>query len=247
MRTEDTDLTGSTPLHAATLTPDVAVARLLLDRGANIEVVTSLGHTPLHLTAVFENEKVAVLLMQRGANIQAIGGELDSTPLHLAVTYLSGVTHALLDRGADLQATDLHGNTPCQLALNRGRTEAERWVERLCLNYTPPPEPPPVGTHWYTETPLHRASYEGSVSEVRALLDQGADIQARVDIAIDGRRWQSVTPLHLATLNPDIAVLELLLDRGADIYATNADYFMAVHFANRHQRRDAVDLLKSRG
>ena len=65
MRTEDTDLTGSTPLHAATLTPDVAVARLFLDRGANIEVVTSLGHTPLHLTAVFENEKVAVLLMQR--------------------------------------------------------------------------------------------------------------------------------------------------------------------------------------
>ena len=63
-------------------------------------------------------------------------------------------------------------------------------------------------------TSLHQAAYEGSRSDVEALLNQGADIHATANIAVDGHRWEGVTPLHMATLNPDMAVAELLLDRG---------------------------------
>ena len=63
-------------------------------------------------------------------------------------------------------------------------------------------------------TSLHQAAYEGSRSDVEALLNQGADIHATANIAVDGHRWEGVTPLHMATPNPDMAVAELLLDRG---------------------------------
>ena len=102
-------------------------------------------------------------------------------------------------------------------------------------------------------TPLHRAAYEGSRSDVEALLNQGADIHATANIAVDGHRWEGITPLHVATLNPDMAVAELLLDRGADIHAVamaNGAWTM-VHFALQSQRSDElqamINFLISRG
>ena len=49
---------------------------------------------------------------------------------------------------------------------------------------------------------------------MESLLDQGADIHATFNIAVDGHRWEGVTPLHVATLNPDMAVAELLARPG---------------------------------
>ncbi|MDX3187764.1 ankyrin repeat domain-containing protein [Streptomyces sp. MN03-5084-2B] len=61
-------------------------------------------------------------------------------------------------------------------------------------------------------TPLHFAVDNGAVEAAAALLDAGADIEARAD--------RDITPLHLAVnrwrQSPDGAMIKLLLDRGAD-------------------------------
>ncbi len=109
------------------------------------------------------------------------------------------------------------------------------------------------GIQWFTETPLHRTAYEGTPDEVRALLNRGADIEAKADISVDGVNWEGVTPLHLATLDPDLAVAGLLLDRGADIQARAfADgWWPPIHFALLSQRSDElqsmINFLVSRG
>ncbi|SFO06513.1 ankyrin repeat domain-containing protein [Amycolatopsis rubida] len=61
-------------------------------------------------------------------------------------------------------------------------------------------------------TPLFFAVDNGAVDAAEALLDAGADIEARAD--------REITPLHLAVnrwrQSPDGAMIRLLLDRGAD-------------------------------
>ena len=71
-------------------------------------------------------------------------------------------------------------------------------------------------------TPLHLAAAANNNPAVIALLlDQCADIMARVNKHIDGL---GLTPLHVAAgFNTELAVIALLLDRGAHIDARN-DY-----------------------
>ena len=247
------ELTGATPLHLAMLNPDASVTSLLLDRGANIEAKSAGGWTPLLWAAVYGNADAAVELLENGANPKVADSIREFTPLHWAVANRDGgLVRVLMDREADPAATDKQGNTPCQEGLDRGYSTDERFMERLCLNYTPP-APPVEGVQWFTETPLHRAAYDGSLDQVRTLLDQGADIEAEADISVDGLNWEDVTPLHVATLNPDMAVAGLLLDRGADIHARAFanGWWPVVHFALLSQRSDElqsmINFLVSRG
>ena len=249
-----TELTGATPLHLAMLNPDASVARLLLNRGANIEARSAGDWTPLLWAAIYGNEGAAVELLQNGANPNVADSIRNFTPLHWAAEGRDkgGMVRVLMDRGADPSATEKQGITPCQVGLDYLYTRNERFMERLCLNYTPPP-PPVEGMQWFTETPLHRAAYEGTLEEVRGLLDQGADIEAKADVAFDGLRWEGVTPLHVATLNPDMAVAGLLIDRGADIQALAFanGWHSPILFALRSQRVDELqgmlNYLRSRG
>jgi ankyrin repeat protein len=66
-------------------------------------------------------------------------------------------------------------------------------------------------------TPLHFAVDNGATDAATALLDAGADIEARAD--------RDITPLHLAVSrwrqSPDGAMITLLLDRGANTTAVD--------------------------
>jgi ankyrin repeat protein len=71
------------------------------------------------------------------------------------------------------------------------------------------------GRSWMTGTPLNSAAAGRHTDVARALLDAGADPDAR---QVSG--W---TPLHSAAHNGDLELLELLLGRGADPATTNDD------------------------
>ncbi len=63
----------------------------------------------------------------------------------------------------------------------------------------------------YNWTLLHIAAREGTVEKARALLEQGADLEAREHI---GR-----TPLHIAVMWGQLDMTAFLLERGADVNA----------------------------
>jgi ankyrin repeat protein len=74
---------GSTSLHWASMYGHESVARLLLDRGADMGARTTLGETPLHIASDGGRESVVRLLLDRGADVGArTTGRL--TPLRLA-------------------------------------------------------------------------------------------------------------------------------------------------------------------
>lgn len=76
---------GWTPLHLAAFFGHLDAARLLLDAGADVNVVSrnSLMNTPLHAATAGKHPLVALLLIERGAGAHAAdsGGY---TPLQIA-------------------------------------------------------------------------------------------------------------------------------------------------------------------
>lgn len=59
---------GWTPLHYAVSGPSLAVARLLLERGAWVDARAPTGATPLMTAAQHGSEEAVMLLLQRGAD-----------------------------------------------------------------------------------------------------------------------------------------------------------------------------------
>lgn len=96
------------PLH---LVDNVAVATVLIENGANIEAQTTYQETPLHKV---KTQALAALLLAHGANINARTA-YNKTPLHSAVdkTKKEGfdLVELLVEKGADVNASDNHGNT----------------------------------------------------------------------------------------------------------------------------------------
>ena len=93
-------------------------------------------------------------------------------------------------------------------------------------------------------SPLHQAAERGDVQAVRALLDQGAQVNEEGD---PGDKWLHATALHWAAARGHLQVMELLLDRGADVNVTIGHNQTPLHWASGTGQLKAVQLLLERG
>ena len=115
---------GFTPLHYAAFFGQEDAARVLLECGAEVEVVArneSIRVTPLHSAAAGSHSAIVKLLLEAGADPNAAqdGG---FTPLHSAAQNDDRESaEALLAAGADPSLASEDGKTPAQLAGDRTR------------------------------------------------------------------------------------------------------------------------------
>ena len=139
-------LNGRSPLHAAVggghsplIDHYVLIAKLLLERGADVDVPDDDGRTSLHLASYFGKVEMALALLNAGAYTNAKDRE-GQTPLHVVVTSQYpdesegdrvSIVQLLLDHGADTNAKDNNHATPLYLASFHERTE----VTALLLQY----------------------------------------------------------------------------------------------------------------
>jgi len=108
---------GARPLHLAAAVGDVAIARILIARGASLDASFEHGATPLLVAAGSGHTQVARLLLERGANI-AVSDESGVTALHGAVA--AGqveMVDLLLAAGAPVNLSEHAGLTPLDYAL----------------------------------------------------------------------------------------------------------------------------------
>ena len=126
------DLQDATPLHYAAACGQIAVANVLLQKGANLSAkATGLDDaTPAHFGSALASSKAAYQMLETLVGNGAATGARSkdgTTPLHIAAQHGHGEAASLLiRRGADPAATDSKGQTAFQVSSGDARSVLER-------------------------------------------------------------------------------------------------------------------------
>ncbi len=166
---------GVTPLGLGAKAARLDLARMLLDHGADPNVV-SAGESALHLAAALDDRALAALLVERGASTKATA-RWKQTPLHVAASHnRSAVAELLLSNGADAGARDTDGLTPLHLAARTGGVEVtcvllSRGADVNARSWRRVGEP--LGTRGAGDTPLGEALRNKHAEMATLLRDKG--------------------------------------------------------------------------
>lgn len=160
------DEQGMTPLMWAAWEQHPAVARQLLDRGADVHQKGNDGETALMKAAYRGNLDIVTRLLTRKASVNE-SDEDGETALLLATSegHLA-IVETLLGYNADPQAATRNGWTPLIAAILKGHSSL---VSRLL------PLSQVNATDHQGETALMKAAALGRLTDVRSLLQRGAE------------------------------------------------------------------------
>jgi len=181
------------------------------------------GRTALHRAAAKGYSEIVTKLLDAGGPslvpTQLQGSDLAATPLHRAV--FGGhvkVVELLLKRGSDINAQNLNGQTPLEVAVAQWGVCSESLCEAMhdCILVIIRSHPKAALDNWK----LFRAAiYYDSDDVVTNLLDQGVDPNA-----LDEHGWSPLAIAKQTSKSRDIrGVVEVLKSRGAKEFGVPAD------------------------
>ncbi|XP_014222430.1 ankyrin-2-like [Trichogramma pretiosum] len=217
--------TNDSPLHlAAKNSSNKKVITLLLNRGADSRRANSQDTTPIHIVCRYDDEEALQMLFEndQGGLLEAIDiqGTFGWTPLHTALLYANdNVARWLLERGADANSTNGHGETPLRVICKRRNnySDAVKVLFEICDK---------VGQVMQVDsrnneglTPLQEAVVNLAPRTVAVLLNRGADLSSFVFPTEDHftksfRVWRHEYDFKLQLAAGLLCVVEQLEKRG---------------------------------
>ncbi|KAK4460442.1 ankyrin repeat-containing domain protein [Cladorrhinum samala] len=225
------DSNGKRPLFYAVREGHASTARLLIETG-RVDVYAKIDNVDLLCWAIQKQaQDLATMLINRGVMLER--EYRGKTPLATAAAAAAGeaLVSLLLDKGANVEATDVRGMTPLALAVESGSVASVR----LLLAKGARSNVSDRGGM----TPLGLAVVKGDAASAKLLLGNGAN----VEVADHG-----ITPLALAADKGNAALVRLLLEKGANIEVGLASGVMTpLVLAAKSGDAASVKLLLERG
>jgi ankyrin repeat protein len=192
--------------------------KLLVDHGADVNVVSKLGHTPIELAASHAGGlEIVKLLLAKGAKFPVPPDQSGQTPVSAAAwANDTAMIRFFVERYGKEALAGPAGPMALITAASFGNTEI---VKLLLAQGVPPNVQSPPETERVKNgpiligslSPLMLAAPDGNTETVRALLDAGADVNAR-DV-------RGMTPLMfaVATDHPNHDIIRMILARKPDL------------------------------
>ncbi len=226
------DPDGTTPLHYAARTGDIATVQSLLKSGAKADAANRYGVTPLVLAVEGGNVPVMQALIAGGADVNHALPEGETILMTAARTGNVAVLQALLKRDAQVGARDgFYGETAIHWATAENHADAVKALldAGADVNTLSAPADFPRRNAGLTRlslgkwTPLMYAARDSATDAAKVLMDRGADLNITDP---DG-----TTALEIAIINYHYDFAAMLLERGADPNIVDATGMGALYAA----------------
>ncbi|CAM9617722.1 unnamed protein product [Scytosiphon promiscuus] len=245
-----------TALHRASEGNHPAAARVLMIEGASVGLLDSRQRNAMHYAAEGGNLQLFQDLMIAGVQLNA-KDVVGDTPLHLAAANGHGkVVSTLLRRGSKTEVANCQGQHALHVAVNRGDITI---VEQLLKAGADPnvrygqdtiSSPLRLGrrdaaiTRTLVKhgadlksaddlgcTALHWAASSGTPAVIDALVQAGADLEARCSSVIirNAYDFNGLTPLHVAAFWHNLECMASLLHNGSSIHYVDEDGLTPLH------------------
>ncbi len=200
---EAQDQFQSTALEIAAVGNNLECVTILLDHNADANVQNRYGNTPLHRTS---SPEISTALIEAGARTD-VTNKVGMNPLHCAAAKGNEeLVKTLVAKNPSLTTCrDSSGLLPTSYAAKfRKSINCINILENARFSQEFPDAAPPTGA-W---TELHLAAWHGDAPTLTALLESGADTEAR-------NQFQA-TALYLAAVSDNLECVKILLDHNAD-------------------------------
>lgn len=191
INTSDKQGGGNTPLSVAAFRGQIEIVKLLLSRGANVNIGTPLAAASRHL-------EIARLLLEHGADVNGIDG-MKRTALFSACTAGNlRVCELLLSHKADVNWKDFAGETPLWFARDQ---EVMKFLIARGADVN--------ARDKSGNTVINREFPDDNPEIIALLIKSGVDFRSR-------KRSNGASPLLQASAKGYAGTLKVLLENGAD-------------------------------
>ncbi len=231
--------------------------RTLVRQKVDVNAPALDGATALHVAVRNDDAAMVGLLLTAGANVKATT-RYGVTPIALAaVNGNPAIVEALLKAGADANALSRGGEPVLLTAARSGNVPTIRTLIAHGANVN-------AKEAWMEQTALMWAATENHPAAVKALLESGADIDAKAKI-LEGQPKRAAesdvafqvphtnfpkggsTALMLAARNGALESVKVLMEAGANLNTTDPDGISALMLSLMNAHYDVAAALIAKG